>query len=106
MPGHRRRRASEQRPSPTTSWTTRGSDPATAWSPDRSPGARQGWAAPQRRRDTRRRRLSPLDILSILLFRPLKLIVDSYLRALLRATMAWLLPLGVLAAVAFYLSSH
>jgi hypothetical protein len=105
MPRHRGRRHSQQRPSPPPSWATWGSDPATPWSPDRPRDTGQGWGAPpQRRRSTRTRRR--VRLLDILLIGPLKLIVGSYARALLRAVMPWLLPLGILAALADYLRGH
>jgi len=47
--------------------------------------------------------------LSLLLFRPLRLIMVAYVRALLRAVLPWLLPLGIIVVISrltIYLSSH
>jgi len=47
--------------------------------------------------------------LNVLLIRPLRLIVFAFARAMLRAVIPWLLPLGILgilAVLGIYLSNH
>jgi hypothetical protein len=111
MPGHRDQRPSQERPDPTQQRRAWGSDPATARPPDRTlRPPPPTWPAPPaprgRNRRRTRRRVRPLNLL---LFRPLRGIVFAYARALLRAVIPWLLPLGILAALALigiYLSAH
>jgi hypothetical protein len=96
MPGHRDQRRSQPRPDLAAYWAVRGSDPVTARPPDRSPTMPPAWPAPARRGRTSRRRVRPVNRL---LFRPMRRILVAYVRALVRAVMPWLLPLGILAAL-------
>jgi hypothetical protein len=110
MPGYRDQRPSRRRPELTRQRGAWGSDPATARPPDRTlPPPPPAWPAPAprgRNRRRTRRRVRPLDLL---LFRPLRGIVFAYARALLRAVIPWLLPLGIIAVLTrlgIYLSTH
>lgn len=113
MPGFRDQRHAQQRSGSISHWTAWGGDPATARPPDRQPAPPPAWPTPTRpptrRGGTRcraRRRAHPLNFL---LFRPLRLIVFAYVRAMLRAVIPWLLPLGILAVLSrlgIYLSTH
>ena len=110
MPGYRDQRASRRQPEQTQQRGAWGSDPATARPPDRNlwppPPA---WPAPPPRGRNRRRTRRRVRPLELLLFRPLRGIVFAYARALLRAVIPWLLPLGILAVlarIAIYLGTH
>ncbi len=105
MPGYRDQRHSQQRPDPTNQRPAWGSDPATARPPDRRPTPPPAWPTPTRRGGTRR----GVHPLNVLLIRPLRLIVFAFARAMLRAVIPWLLPLGILgilAVLGIYLSNH
>jgi hypothetical protein len=128
MPGHRDRRR-HQRTDPSTWWTARGSDPAAGPSPDPltpAPPLARGSAAHRTARSnrstsTRRPAPAPPPVLvrgkaararrgravrrrrgrrvGRLLFLPFRRVLVSYVRALLRALLPWLLPLALLAAL-------
>jgi hypothetical protein len=107
MAGHASQRY-QQRPVPVTSWKARGSDPATTRQQNRPSTAPPGWSAPPRRgRTSRRRRLiRPAEHLVV---RPMRRLLLAYVRALVRAAVPWLLPLGILAVVSgliLYLGGH
>jgi hypothetical protein len=69
----------------------RRSDPAAGASPDRFS------ARPSR--TVRRPRRGLVRTLLMLPFLPFRLVLSSYVRALLRAVLPWLLPLALLAAL-------
>jgi hypothetical protein len=109
MPEHRGQRRYDYRADLATSWTTRGSDPAATRPPGRPSAPPPAWPAPARRGKAPRRRRRRVRPVSLLLVRPLRRLLAAYVRALVRAVIPWLLPLGILAVISrlsIYLSHH